>query len=214
MVRKVLIFLFTALYSHSYSQELQGLDSKEVNKNEKSYDPFSLFSATISPGKMVKNGLSTVYINGFLELKDKSLFSYRGDVYQLISFTNHPKSTINPIFLNRLLSGLFSHYIKKNMDVYVGIQGGMSFCYFNDNPLTGNYKWSYSPTLSIKTGVRLYIWKYANFYFESAYFQNYINNASFGSANMNEVVFSGGLGFQIERQKRRKTKTLPGTPSF
>lgn len=214
MVRFSLVSFLLASSIFSYAQQFEELHVKKKFTKEIPYDPVVLFSGTISPGKMIANGLSTVHLNGYLELNDKSIFSYRGDIYQLISYKNNPKSSINPIFQNRLLSGLFSHFQKKNLDVYVGFQGGMSFCYFQNDPLISNYRWSFAPTLSLKSGVRLFIWKYANFYLESTYFHNYINNASFGPTNMNEVVFSGGLGFQIERQKPQKTNTIPGTPSF
>ena len=122
--------------------------------------------------------------------------------------------SLNPNFLNRLMSGLFSHYHKKNLDVFIGLQGGLSFCNFLFDPLNGPYKWSYSPTLSIKSGFRFFVWKYANFFLETTYFHNYLNNTSFGSVNLNEIIVSGGLGFQIERPKKHRYSNIPGTPSF
>ena len=215
MVRILVLALIVAQYFYSYSQELGGLDSKKNKTSQiETYDPVIFFSATISPGKMIRNGLNTTYIHGFIEAKDKSKISYRGDAYQLISYTNHPNSSLNPNFLNRLMSGLFSHYHKKNIDVFIGLQGGLSFCNFLFDPLIGPYKWSYSPTLSIKSGFRFFVWKYANFFLETTYFHNYLNNTSFGSVNLNEIIVSGGLGLQIERPKKHKYSNIPGTPSF
>lgn len=196
MVKSTLLTLFL-ISTFSYAQELGGLDANAPNTLR--IDPKVSFSATISPGKMLSNGLQTVYVNGFIEVHESPKYSFRGDIYQLASYSNNANSFLNPTFLNRLTFGMVKNFQINNIRFFGGIQGGITSCQYLYDMIDGPYRWSLSPTFSVKIGAKLLVWKYAHFFIESSYFHNYINNTSFGRLNLNEFLVSGGLGFQISK---------------
>jgi hypothetical protein len=82
------------------------------------------------------------------------------------------------------------------------------------NSMNGEYKWSFSQSTSFKTGISYYIWKYFHFFADVSYLKSTLRGASFGSQRMDEIVFSSGLGFQIQTKKQTKKIRISGTPSF
>jgi hypothetical protein len=214
MVKIVLFSLFVFFYFMSFSQELQGYDPNK--KTEPNYVSQGLLkaSATISPGKMIQNGSSTINLSGFLEYFIDNKFSLRGDVYQFIDDQNSTITSINPSFQNRLFFGAFYNYGKGNIRWYNGFQMGLTTTNYLFNSITGDYKWSLAPSTSFKTGVSYYVWKYFHFFADVTYLNSTLRGASFGSQRMDEIIFSGGLGFQIQTKKQTKKFRISGTPSF
>ena len=212
---KLFIFLFMILiYCASFSQELAGFDPNK--KTESNFVSHGLLkaSATISPGKMIQNGSSTINLSGFLEYFIDNQFSLRGDVYQFIDDQNSIKTSINPNFQNRLFFGAFYNYGKGNIRWYNGFQMGLTTTNYLSNMITGELKWSLAPSSSFKTGIAYYVWKYFHFFADVTYLNSTLRGASFGSQKMDEILFSGGLGFQIQTKKQRKKFSFSGTPSF
>lgn len=214
MVRIISLSLITLFILTGYSQELPGYDPNK--KTEPTYVSKGLLkaSATISPGKMIQNGSNTINLSGFLEYFVDNRFSLRGDVYQFIDDQNSPTTSINPSFQNRLFFGAYYNYGKGNIGWYNGFQMGLTTTNYLFNSMNGDYKWSFAPSTSFKTGISYYIWKYFHFFADVTYINSTLRGASFGSQRMDEIIFSGGLGFHIQTIKQSKKIRFIGTPSF
>jgi len=211
MVNRILfcLIVFPNLF---FSQELGGLDPNKKNE-EPNYFRLGLLkvSATISPGVMLQNKANSIYISGFLEYALDSKHSLRADVFQFVDATYADGSLLEPNFMNRLYFGAFRHFGKKNLKFYTGAQAGMTFMQYYHSFNQGK-KFSVAPSFSLKAGTTFYVWKYFHFFAELTYINSTTRGLVFGSQKMDELIFSAGLGFQINT--RKQFKGPPTNPSF
>ena len=168
-------------------------------------------SATISPGKMLQNKANSIYISGFLEYALNDRYSLRGDVFQFVDASYSDASLLEPLFMNRLYFGAFRHFGKKNLKFYLGAQHGMTFMQYYHSFSQGR-KFSVEPSFALKAGTTFYVWKYFHFFADVTYVNSTTRGLMFGSQKMSELIFSAGLGFQINT--RKPYKGPPGNPSF
>jgi len=169
-------------------------------------------SATISPGRMIQNNANSIYINGFLEYVVDEKYSFRGEIFQFIDANYSDKSSfIEPNYLNRIYFGGFRHFGKRNLKFISGAQMGVLMTDYNYSISQGN-QFYVAPSFAFKVGVDYYVWHYFHFFGNLTYANSTIRGTQFGSQRMDELIFSAGLGFQINT-KKHKIKTS-GTPSF
>jgi hypothetical protein len=183
-----------------FSQEFPGL---HPTKNEiQSYFGSGLIkaSATIAPGRMIQNHANSINLSGFLEYVVDKNYSFRGDVIQFIDAGYSSKTLIEPTFQNRLFFGAFRHFGKNNLKFYSGLQMGTTITTYNQSWFTGN-RTHVAPSYALKGGVTYYVWKYFHFFADLTYANSTLRGTSFGSHRMDELVFSAGLGFQINVKK-------------
>jgi hypothetical protein len=210
MVSRIILTLFLFPLSVK-SQELPGLDPTKKNEELNYFRPGLLkASATISPGRMLKNKANSIYISGFLEYVLDSKYSLRGDVFQFVDATYSNGSLLEPNFMNRLYFGTFRHFGKKNLKFYTGAQAGMTFLQYYYSYTQGN-KFSIEPSFALKTGTTFYVWNYFHFFADVTYVNSTARGLMFGSHRMDELIFSAGLGFQINT---RKPIRITVNPSF
>jgi hypothetical protein len=192
-----------------FSQELPGLDPSK-QKEEPIYFKSGLLkaSATISPGRMLQNEANSIYISGFLEYVLDSKYSLRGDVFQFVDANYSNESILEPNFMNRLYFGAFRHFGKKNLKLYTGAQAGATFMQYYHSFDQG-YKISVAPSFSLKAGATFYVWKYFHFFADVTYVNSTTRGLMFGSQRMDELIFSAGLGFQINTKKLFKITVNP-----
>jgi hypothetical protein len=213
---KCIVFVFLMQFSVVFSQELPGLDpNKIVNQNRIHYFQPGLLkaSATISPGRMLQNDANTINLSGFLEYLIDKNYSLRGDVIQFIDANFGSNSLIIPEFQNRLYVGLFRHFGKGNFRWYNGIQAGTTITNYKNN-FSSEYRTHVAPSFGIKTGIAYYVWDYFHFFADFSYLNATLRGTNFGSQRMDEILFSAGLGFQIQTKKQVKKYRTIGTPSF
>ena len=99
--------------------------------------------------------------------------------------------------------GMFYHLNEdntKNWDVKLGLQPGVT--YLNRRPwiwdeVDDEFTVSFAPALSTSIGFDYYVWKYFHFFSQVSYLHSNVRNLELGSRQMDEVVFSLGLGFQV-----------------
>jgi hypothetical protein len=195
MVKYFWLFLFINPIQF-LSQEFQGLDP---NKNElQSYFIPGLIkaSATIAPGRMLQNKANSINLSGFLEYVVDKNYSFRGDIFQFIDAGYSSKTLIEPTFQNRLFFGAFRHFGKNNLKFYTGLQMGTTITTYNQSWFTGN-RTHVAPSYALKSGVSYYVWKYFHFFADLTYVNSTLRGTSFGSHRMDELIFSAGLGFQV-----------------
>jgi hypothetical protein len=77
---------------------------------------------------------------------------------------------------------------------------GTTITTYNQSFLTGN-RTHVAPSFAMKSGVSYYVWKYFHFFADLTYVNSTLRGTSFGSHRMDELVFSAGLGFQINVKK-------------
>ncbi|MFM7682924.1 MAG: hypothetical protein ACKO7P_09270 [Bacteroidota bacterium] len=211
MVNRIFFFLlvFPIIV---FSQELGGLDPNKKLEEPNYFRPGLLkASATISPGRMIQNKANSIYISGFLEYILDKKYSLRGDVFQFVDAGYTDASLLEPNFINRLYFGAFRHFGKKNLKLYTGAQAGMTFIQYYHSFNQGR-KFSVEPSFALKAGTTFYVWKYFHFFADLTYVNSTTRGLMFGSQKMDEVIFSAGLGFQINTKK--KFKGPPPNPSF
>jgi hypothetical protein len=213
---KYIVCAFLLQLSLVFSQELPGLDPNEkLNQTKTSYFRPGLLkvSATISPGRMIQNDANTINLSGFLEYVLDKNYSLRGDVIQFLDANFGSNALIIPEFENRLYVGVFRHFGKGNFRWYNGIQAGTTIVNYKNN-LSLESKTNVSPSFGIKTGIAYYVWDYFHFFADFTYLNATLRGANFGSQRMDELLFSAGLGFQIQTKKQVKKYRTSGTPSF
>lgn len=153
-------------------------------------------SATIAPSNMLNRDANNIYLNGFLAYQLDRNVSLRGETFYYI---NNAAST-NPIYAGAIHTyfGAFYHKGKGNWDNYLGFQPGVSVM------KTAFKKTSAIPTFAVKLGTAYYVWKYFHFFAELTYTNSTIRGIgpNYGSMKTDELIFSAGLGFQINTKKQ------------
>lgn len=201
MVKYFWLFLFINPI-HFLSQEFQGLDP---NKNELGlyFNPGLIkASATIAPGRMLQNKANSINLSGFLECVIDKNYSFRGDIFQFIDADYSSKTLIEPAFQNRLFFGACRHFGKNNLKFNIGVQMGTTITTYNQSWFTGN-RTHVAPSYALKSGVTYYVWKYFHFFADLTYINSTLRGTSFGSHRMDELIFSAGLGFQVNVLKSK-----------
>jgi hypothetical protein len=202
MVKRYLSVLLFSINLWVFSQE--GKDKLFFNSG------LLKASATISPGRMIKNAANSIYISGFLEYALDSKYSLRGDVLQFVDAHYTNAALLEPKFMNRLYFGAFRHFGNKNLKFYTGAQAGMTVIQYYHSYNQGN-NFSIEPSFAIKAGITFYVWKYFHFFTDVTYVNSTTRGLMFGSQKMDELIFSAGLGFQINTKKQFR---IARTPSF
>lgn len=159
-------------------------------------------TATISPSKMLAAEYSNIYLSGFAEYYIDKKISFRGDTYL---FVDGQDDFFDQAF--RTFFGLHYHLNKNNLDVNFGFQPGLS--YMKRNPYMDGIETfapiiengQFMPSISLSTGVTYYVWKYFNFFANFTYVRSDLNGSEYGPFNTDELIFSAGLGFQVNTRK-------------
>lgn len=183
-----------------FSQEFPGLNPTKIEIQSYFGSGLIKASATIAPGRMIQNHANSINLSGFLEYVVDKNYSFRGDVIQFIDAGYSSKTLIEPTLQNRLFFGAFRHFGKNNLKFYSGLQMGTTITTYNQSWLTGN-RTHVAPSYALKSGVSYYVWKYFHFFADLTYVNSTLRGTSFGSHRMDELVFSAGLGFQINVKK-------------
>jgi hypothetical protein len=104
--------------------------------------------------------------------------------------------------MNRLYFGAFRHFGKKNLKLYTGAQAGMTCMQYYHSFGQGT-NFSIEPSFALKVGTTFYVWKYFHFFADVTYVNSTTRGLMFGSQRMDELIFSAGLGFQINVKKEK-----------
>ena len=101
-----------------------------------------------------------------------------------------------------LFFGFNYHFTKKNNDLYIGLQPGLSLTKLNEteNNLTQS-QFGVNPLFSSLIGYNYYVTKFFHFFIQSRLVIGQ-NNYTI-QKNLSEIRFSAGLGFNINSLKEK-----------
>ena len=188
-IKSILVILFVSFLSvNSMAQ-----DSLEIKTG--------LLSAqlTLSPSHMFCDKQSYIYLHGGLEGYITKKLSVTGEIY----FNAGCLSKSNTFDYNHsLFFGTNWHFTKKNNDLFVGIQPGLSLTKINasNNNITESTA-GVNPLISAVAGYNFFIDKYFHFFLLTRYIlgdHNYDVHKS-----LSELRLSAGLGFNLNTKKKK-----------
>lgn len=142
---------------------------------------------------------SYFYLHGNLEGFLEDNVSLSGEGYLSLGNTSSVKSKFD--YNHSLFCGINWHFTRKNNDLYIGIQPGLSFTKLssveNNLATTSN---GVNPLFSTVVGYNFYLNKFFHFFLQS---RLVIGKHGYDmSKNLSELRFSAGLGFHINAIKR------------
>lgn len=183
MVKRLFVILTIAITCNSYAQ------------NELYIRPGLLAaSITYAPSSMLNHNQSNFYANGFAEYFLDKRFSFRGDTYIFLNSQNEDALINDGI---RSYFGLSYHVNKGNWDGNVGFQTGIT--YMNTQVTTTRAQ--IQPSAALRIGTTYYVWKYFHFFANLTYTKSKLLIYQRGNLKTDELIFSAGLGFQIQTRK-------------
>ena len=150
-------------------------------------------SITYSPSTMLNHAQSNFYVTGFAEYMLDEHFSFRSDIYLFLNSQNE-KSLIRDGA--RSYFGIAYHLNKGNWDGSIGFQPGLTV--MNQTLIETRIE----PSAALRIGTTYYIWKYFHFFANLTYTRSKLMTPMGGSVGADELIFSAGLGFQIQTKKK------------
>ena len=181
-------------------------------------------TATISPAFMLQQSVENIYINGESEYFIENRISVRGDLYWFLGSQKKPSLLNQNSFI---VSGALYHFPKRNLDYFIGFQPGISFVqpniiYVHAGPGT-LINWvdipspsKVCPTISAITGITYYVGDYFNFFLNIRYTKARYFGGGQDVLNLDQLIISGGLGFDIDTKKFSSNSHRPpaSAPKF
>ncbi len=157
-------------------------------------------SATITTGRMLQNKANSIYLNGFLEYVVDENYSFRGEIFQFIDAKYSGSSSFtNPNYMNRIYFGGFRHFGKNNFKIATGAQMGVLMADYDHTSYERQFY--VAPSFALKLGADYYVWDYFHFFANLSYVNSTIRGTQTGKHKIDEILFSAGLGFQINTEK-------------
>jgi hypothetical protein len=172
----------------------------KTNAQEKTIIRKGLLRAqgTICTSYFFSDKQSCFYLHGNLEGYVSSKISLAGEVYYSLGNSSGKNSIYE--FNHSLFFGSAYHFTKKNNDLYLGIQPGVSFTKINANEI--NFTPTHmgiDPLFSPVIGYNFYVHKFFHFFLQSRFI---VGQHNFDvHKDLSEFRFSAGLGFNINTMK-------------
>lgn len=153
-------------------------------------------SITYSPSALLNHNESNFYATGFAEYFLDKKFSLRSDTYLFLNSQND-----NALIKDggRSYLGIAYHLHKGNWDGSIGFQPGVTL--MNTSEMT--MKSRVIPSAALRIGTTYYVWKYFHFFANLTYTKSKLAVYQRGTLKTDELIFSAGLGFQLQTKKRR-----------
>lgn len=155
-----------------------------------------LGSASIAPGHIPAQDLSTAYVVGTLSyfVEDRISFQGRGAWYVASDeaaavLPEHHGLSVGPLY----------HWGKDRLDLHTGPEAGITFTRLaapgaSDAPP----RVKVLPMMAWNAGVTYYVWDHFHFFLDIRYqYANYVGSPT-GSMALGEMTIAGGLGFQLD----------------
>ncbi|MDG1331928.1 MAG: hypothetical protein P8P74_06340 [Crocinitomicaceae bacterium] len=153
-------------------------------------------SITYSPSTMLNYSDNNFYVTGFAEYYVDKKFSFRSDTYV---FLNSQEDISSAVIKDGVRSyfGLAYHLTKGNWEGSIGFQPGLTI--MNQSLTLTSPR--LMPSAALRIGTAYYVWKYFNFFANLTYTRSKLMSPFNGSISTDELIFSVGLGFQIQTKK-------------
>lgn len=206
MVKSIIIAGLLLISSTSFSQLFEASSQEgRMIRRPTGYRQTGLLEAgtTLSPSSMFARKSVNYYLSGFAEYHFNHRVSLRADNFFYLNGLGDSPFVNNAI---RSYFGALYHFnqdVYSNWDVYVGFQPGVTAMsktnYDGIEPLVAiePSRMVLSPSFAISAGTKFYVWKYFNFFANVSYVNSNLGGVPDGTFNTDEIIFSAGLGFQI-----------------
>lgn len=206
-----LIILYMCISSFVSAQDLSIGDKKGKFKAISSYKMMDdesvgrrgILKATGSLYKanMLNTSISHYYVGGNSEYFFSDKYSFRGDIYLLVGENNDFGYSMKNTSM--LSAGFNRNFSKNKWCPFVGLYTGVTSLHMNSLLQTFAPDFShptvqYIPHVGVNLGVQYYFYKYCHFFAEARYIHQ-LN--PFQPSLLDEISYSGGLGFQIPLKK-------------
>ena len=150
---------------------------------------------TISPGFMLNEGVTNIYIHGDLEYFVEDNISVRGDFYYYLNTIGDKKPFIAN---NATFFGAVYHFpTASSLDPYIGIQPGVAYSQANTQLLIYDNKATANPLISSVAGINYYASKIFHLFMSVRYVSGKHLSDAPSPLSLNEVKLSFGLGWNI-----------------
>jgi hypothetical protein len=157
-------------------------------------------TGTITPGFLLQQPITNIYLSGHLEWFAEERISFRGRGSWFVD------SQQDPALLRRndqVSAGAYYHFGKDRLDIHAGLEPGISFAQLNAIPETTLRPVTVVPTVSLGGGVTFFIWDHFHFFAGMRYLRSALHGTPSGTLRLDELQISGGLGFQLKTGKRK-----------
>ncbi len=152
-------------------------------------------SSTFSPSTMLNRNEQNFYITGFAEYFLDTKFSFRSDTYLFLNSQNDQPTIKDGL---RSYFGIAYHFNKGNWDGHLGFQPGVTYMNMKETTTTSTLL----PSVALRIGTSYYVWKYFHFFANLTYTKSKLRDYNRGNIQTDELIFSAGLGFQIQTKQR------------
>lgn len=156
-------------------------------------------SGAISPGFMLDAPVTNIYVNGKLEYFIEDRISFRGEGFWYID-SQQASSVMDQN--SQVNFGPFHHFGQGRADLAIGFEAGLSLAKPTtpkDQPTADPLR--PVPSISLCAGLTYTIWDYFHFFVDARYVHARYTGGYTGTIPLDEVILSGGLGWQLRLRK-------------
>lgn len=154
--------------------------------------------ATLSPSYMFADKGSYFYLHGNMEGYVSDKISISGEGYYNLG--NSSGNTTIFDYNHSLFFGASWHFTKKNNDLYLGLQPGLSFTKINEaETLRSKSQMGLDPLFSTVLGYNFYVNRFFHFFLQSRLIIG--QHVYDVPVDISELRFSAGLGFNLNTIK-------------
>lgn len=205
MVRGLLVGIVLFVSSSVFSQNFEG--KRMMMPPPQSYIQPGMIegSATFSPAIMLNRESSNFYLSTFAAYTIERNISVRSDSYFFLSSADEDPFMSKAI---RSYIGVFYHFRpnnETNWDKYIGFQPGITYMKRDYGGIYSIFeqeeKGKLTPSFALTVGTSFYVWDYFNFFANISYVNSKLRQDYGAPFNSDELIFSAGLGFQIQTRK-------------
>ncbi len=163
-------------------------------------------SAAISPGIMPPT-TTNIYVNGKLEYFTDERVSFRGESFWYVDSPQEPAFMAQN---SQIGAGPFYHFGKGRLDAALGFEAGVSFAQplrWRSSPnYPGEVLVEYEelrviPNLALCGGITYTVWDHFHLFLDARYVYAQYTGGLNGTVFLDELILSGGLGFQFRVKK-------------
>jgi len=195
------LITFSIMFAFGINAQHQMKTGYIYSKRNFVYRSTGTFSGAITyaPGLLLNSNQTNYYAHGLGAYHFNRSVSVQSDTYW---FLNSPNENSEDLQILRSNFGLFYHFNNTptgNWDVKLGMLPGITW-YKNEESYGSKLlrMSGLSPSLNFVVGYDYYVWDYFHFFAQVAYTHTTIRGLPVRSKRLDALLFSVGLGFQIQ----------------
>ena len=161
-------------------------------------------SIAISPGFMLQQPVTNIYLVGKLEVFADKKISLRGEgLWYLGNQQDAPLLKQN----SQITFGPFVHFTHKRLDVALGIEPGVALTQpYMDSTYAEQAPLRAIPNMALCAGLTFAVWDYFQFFIDARYVHANYTGAYSSTIPLDEMIIGAGLGWQVPVKRLFKKK--------